>query len=383
VTLPAAKSIRLLHVVDDLGRGGMQKWLKILVEGLARRGYEQQVCCLNEAVHSETVADLERAGAPVTIIGRPALFALIGFVKLHSIIKASRADIVQTILPFSDTIGRPLARLAGVRIIVSSLHSRNAHVLRWQFPLIRLSARLADRVIAVSRQAIPFAVEHEGVLPERAIHIPNSIPVDKRDRNTAARAWRSRLGIADTTKVIGMVGRLSPKKAQRDLLTAYARIAADHPDTVLVLVGDGPLRRSLERQAARLQIIKGVMFLGDRSDVPDLLAGMDLFVHPTLSEGMPLAVMEAMAAGLPVIASSVDGVLDLIVDGEHGWLVRPAAPEELAAKMDFALRHPEMGARLGAAAARRIATEFSPEKMVAAYDAVYRDLLARPTDRRS
>lgn len=375
--LQAAKPIRLLHVVDDLGRGGMQRWLTILVEGLARRGYEQRVCCLNEAVHAEVVADLERADVSVTIIGRPALFALVGFIKLLRAIKSWQPDIVQTILPFSDMLGRPLARLAGAKVIVSSLQSRNAHLPRWQFPLIRLSAWLADKVIAVGRQVIPFAVEHEGVLPERAIYIANSIPVDKRDRKTAARAWRLQLDIPDTTKVIGMVGRLSPKKAHCDLLAAYARIATAHPDTVLVLIGDGPLRRRLEKQVAQLQLSERVIFLGDRNDVSDLLAGMDLFVHPTLSEGMPHAVMEAMAAGLPVIASGVDGVLDLIVDGEHGWLVLPSAPEELAQKMDFALHNPERGARLGVAAARRIATEFTPEKMIAAYDAVYRELVEK------
>ncbi|MBI5397134.1 MAG: glycosyltransferase [Verrucomicrobia bacterium] len=383
MTLPAAKSIRLLHIVDDLGRGGMQTWLTILVEGLAQRGYEQRVICLNEQHNAEVVENLERAGAPVTIIGRPAFFALIGFVKLHSLIKAWRPGIVQTILPYSDAIGRPVARLAGVKILVTSIQSRNVHVPRLMFPLIRLSAHLADKVIAVGRQAIPFAIEHEGVLPERAIYIPNSIHADKTGRKAAARAWRSQLGISDRMKVIGMVGRLSPKKAQRDLLSAYARIAGDHPDTVLVLVGDGPLRGRLEGQVAQLQIARRVIFRGDRSDVADLLAGMDLFVHPTLSEGMPHAVMEAMAAGLPVIASGVDGVLDLIVDGEHGWLVKPSAPEELAAKMDFALRHPELGARLGAAAVRRIAAEFSPEKMVAAYDAVYRELLAKAETRPS
>ncbi len=369
------KSIRLLHIVDNLDRGGTQTWLIILVKGLAELGFEQRVYCLNEVFNPAIVQKLKASGAPVTIIGRPRLYALIGLAQLYRQIQTWQPDIVQTILPFSDMLGRPLARWLGVPVIVSSIQARNAHKPRLQYFFDRLTAPWADLFISVSQQAIPFAVAREGVLPEKAIYIANSIAPDPRDRSRAGEAIRARLAIGPETTVLGMIARLVPKKAHQDLLTAYALVVKTVPSTALLVVGDGPLRPRLARQVEQLGLGPRVVFLGDRSDTGDLLAAMDLFVHPSLSEGMPHAVMEAMAAGLPVIASGVDGVQDLIIDGESGWLVPPGQPDVLADRLLFALNNRALWPEIGQAAAHRIATEFSPHKMVMAYSRVFREML--------
>ncbi|MBN1994484.1 MAG: glycosyltransferase [Anaerolineae bacterium] len=375
MTWPEEKKIRLAHLVDNLDRGGTQTWLMILVKGLAELGFAQRIYCLNEVVNSGIVQNLEASGARVVIIGRPRLYMLVGFFQLYRDLQAWQPEIAQTILQFSNVLGRPLARRLGTPIIISSIQARNAHVPPPLLFLDRLTARWADLFIAVGRQAIPFAIAHEGVPPDKVLYIANSIEPDLADRSQIRTSIRAELGISAKTKVLGMVARLSAKKAQRDLLEAYAIVVKTHPNTALLLVGDGPLRAKLERQARQLGIERQVIFLGDRTDVPDLLAAMDLFAHPSLSEGMPHAVMEAMVAGLPVIASAVDGVQDLIVDGESGWLVNPAQPQQLARRIIFALENQALWPHLGQAAARRIASEFSPQKMVAAYSAVYRELL--------
>jgi glycosyltransferase involved in cell wall biosynthesis len=371
------KKIRLIHIVDNLDRGGTQTWLMILVKGLAELGFAQRIYCLNEIFNPGIVQNLEVSGARVVIIGRPRLYMLVGLIQLYRDLRAWQPEIVQTILQFSNIFGRPLARWLGVPIIISSIQARNVHVPQPLLFLDRLTARWADLFIAVSRQLIPFAVAHEGVSPDKVIYIPNSIEPDDQDHVQTRAAIRAELGISPETKVLGMISRLAPKKAHQDLLQAYTKVAQTHPGTILLLAGDGPLRTKLERQARRLRIDRRVIFLGDRADVPDLLAAMDLFVHPSLSEGMPHAVMEAMAAGLPVIASGVDGVQDLIVDGESGWLVKPAQPKQLAERIIFALDNPILCPQIGQAAARRIATEFSPQKMVTAYNVVFRELLAQ------
>jgi glycosyltransferase involved in cell wall biosynthesis len=369
------QTIRLAHIVDNLDRGGTQTWLMLLVKGLAKLGFVQCIYCLNEVFNPDIVQNLEASGARVIIIGRPRLYALVGFVQLYRDIRAWRPDIVQTILPFSDIFGRSIARRLSVPVIISSIQTRNVDKSRLQFFFDRLTARWADLFIAVGRQTIPFAVAHEGVPPDKVIYIANGIEIDRQDRSQARVDIRTKLGIPVETKVLGIVARLSPQKAHCDLLQAYATVIKSHSDTRLLLVGDGPLRKKLERQARQLQLASQVIVLGDRADVADLLAVMDLFIHPSLFEGMPHAVMEAMAAGLPTVASAVDGVLDLIIGGESGWLIEPGNPTELAERIIFALNNQAIWPKMGQMATCRIATEFSSQKMVAAYSAIYRELL--------
>lgn len=377
MTFHKGKNIRLLHIIDNLDRGGTQTWFMSLVKGLAELGFEQHIYCLNEIANMSIVENLKKSGSRVTILGRSQLFALIGFIRLYQAIKKWRPDIVQTILPYGNLIGRPIACLAGVPVIVSSIRTRNMHKSKPHLFLDRLMADWADAYISVSRQIIPFAVANEGVPQEKVIYIANGLEIDRRDRSQTRTKIRAQLGISDRTKVLGMVARLSPQKAHNDLLRAYATVTVEYPDTVLLLVGDGPLRKNLKRQVRELKLNRQIIFLGDRSDIGDLLAAMDLFVHPSLFEGMPNAVMEAMAAGLPVIASAADGVQDLIVDGESGWLVEPGNPTELARKIIFALDNQTLWLAMGREAACRIATEFSSQKMIEAYSSAYFDLLVR------
>jgi glycosyltransferase involved in cell wall biosynthesis len=377
MTPPEVKNIRLLHIIDNLDRGGTQTWFMSLVKGLAELGFEQRIYCLNEIANIGIVESLKQSGSQVTILGRPQLYGLIGLIRLYRAIKSWQPDIAQTILPYGNLLGRPVARLAGAPIVVSSIRTRNAHKSKLHLFLDRLTADWADVYIAVSRQIIPFAVVNEGVSPDKIIYIANGLEIDRQDRSQARATLRAQLNISAKTKVLGMVARLSPQKAHDDLLRAYAIVVAEYPDTTLLLVGDGPLRQKLERQASRLKLNHRVIFLGDRPDVKDLLAAMDLFAHPSLFEGMPNAVMEAMAAGLPVIASAVDGVQDLIVDGESGWLVEPGNVTQLTERIIFALENHALWPAMGRAAVHRIATEFSSSKMIAAYSSVYRDLAAR------
>ena len=378
--LKPSRPLRLVHFIDDLGRGGTQTWLSILVEGLHRLGYEQRVYCLRSIALGETVQGLRR-WVPVQVIGTHRLWALEGLVRMYRELRQWRPDIVQTQLPTSDVVGRILGHLAGVPTVVSSIRTRNVHKTRRQLFWDRLTASLADRVVFNSREVIPFSVQHEGVRPEQAVYIPNGarLPAALHDpESLPARktALRKQLGFPDQTAVLGTVGRLYPQKGHRYLLEAFARVIREIPETCLLVIGDGPLRKRLEQQAAGLGLAGRVRFLGDRSDVPDLLPLLDVYVHPSLYEGMPNAVLEAMAAARTVIATHVDGTQELIVGGQTGWLVEPADPEALAERMAFALRHPEEARRMGLAAAERVKTRFSVHRMIAAYHALYRGMVS-------
>jgi glycosyltransferase involved in cell wall biosynthesis len=372
--------LRVAHLIDDLGRGGTQTWLSMLVEGLHRLGYEQRVYCLRAIALTETLEKLNR-WAPVEVIGTHRLWALEGLVRIYRALRSWRPDIVQTQLPTSDVVGRTLGRLAGVPAVISSIRTRNVRKSSWQLLWDRVTARMADRVVFNSRAVIPFAVRHEGVRLEQAVYIPNGVrrPADPSgpiSLPTRGAALRSRLGLPEQAGILGTVARLHPQKGHRYLLEAFARVIRLFPLAGLLVIGDGPLRKRLERQAAGLGLARCVRFLGDRSDVTDLLPLMDIYVHPSLFEGMPNAVMEAMAAARPVIATGVDGTPELIVDGQTGWLVQPADPEDLAERMTFALRNPKEAHRIGLAAAERIQTRFSADRMIGGYHALYQRLVS-------
>ncbi len=373
--LPAAR-IRTAFFIDDLGAGGTQRWLALLLKGLRGRGYEHRVFVMRDIVEPVFLARVG-ASAEVDVVGEPALWRLHGLLRIHRTLRRWRPHLVQTLLPTSDMVGRILGRLARVPVVVSSIRGRHADKPAWQRFLDRRTACLADKVIFNAEDAIPFAVRHEAVMQDQAVYVPNGIapPVPSRE----AAAVKRDLGIPDEARVIGTVSRLHPSKGHRDLIQAFTMLADEMKDVVLLIVGDGELRRDLERQVEACGLGGRVWFSGHRNDVPDLLGAMDVFAHPSRWEGMPNAAMEAMALGKPVVASRVDGIKALIVNGESGLLVEPGNPGALAAQLQRVFSDPNLARVLGACAARRMAEHYSLDRMVTACDTLYRELLSRTT----
>lgn len=371
-----AARIRAAFFIDDLGAGGTQRWLALLLKGLRGRGFEHKVFVMRNIVEPVFLARVGES-AEVDVVGEPALWSLHGLFRIRRTLRRWRPHVVQTLLPTSDMIGRILGRLARVPVVVSSIRGRHADKPAWQRFLDRRTACLADKVICNAEDAIPFAVQHEGVMRDRAVYIPNGVdpPVPSRE----AAVVKKGLGIPSAARVIGTVSRLHPSKGHRDLIQAFTLLAAEMKDVVLLIVGDGVLRQDLESRVEACGLRERVWFAGHRNDVPDLLGAMDVFAHPSRWEGMPNAVMEAMAAGRPVVASRVDGIKALIADGETGLLVEPGNPGMLAAQLRRVLSDPSLARVLGACAARRMAEHYGLDRMVAAYDALYRELLNRTT----
>jgi len=285
--------------------------------------------------------------------------------------------IVQTILPSSDMIGRVLGWLARVPVIVSSIRGRNADKPRWQLWLDRRTADLADRVIFNAKDAIPFALAHEGVVREKVVYIPNG--VDRPVPGKFPATVRRELGIPVHSRIIGAVGRLHPSKGHPVLISAFARLAAKMPDIFLLIVGDGESRLKLEKQVEDSNLGNRILFAGCRSDIADLLSIMDVFVHPSHWEGMPNALMEAMAIGKPIVASGIDGIKALIAEGETGLLVRPGSTEEIVAQLRRLLADRSLAGKLGENAAQSMKEQFGMERMIDAYDDVYKALVRQKT----
>lgn len=207
--------------------------------------------------------------------------------------------------------------------------------------------------------------------------IPNGIPVAAYGRRAGeAQACRHALGFSDTDILVVSVGRLSEAKNPLLLLEAFSRASGSDEVFHLLLVGDGPLRGLIERRREELGLMGRVHLLGVRSDVPTILGASDVFVLASDWEGNPLSVMEAMAAGLPVVATAVGGVPELVDEGMDGFLVPPRDPAALAAALRSLLREPERRKTLGAAARRKAVARFDVSAMARKYEALYESLLA-------
>lgn len=372
------KPVNLGIFIDDLGIGGTQNWLSLLVPALAARGFVMRVYSMRAIAHPEI---LERLAphARVEIIGEARLWTGSGLLHLARELRAWPAQVVQTALPTSDMIGRSLAFLTGVPVIFSSVRGQNVDKPNWQRWLDRRTAHLAKAVIFNDREAVPMAVRHEGVRPDQVVYIPNGVAITSARRPPGE--VRRELDTSSEAIVIGTIARLHPSKGQQYLLRAFRLVRDCHRGAVLWLVGDGECRTALEREAAKLGIAASVRFAGTRRDVRDVLDAIDLFALPSLWEGMPNALMEAMAAGRPVVASDTDAIGELVIDGETGWMVRPGDADGLARCMLDILANPGRAAEIGRAGLQHVRQHFSLESMADAYAALYRDGLKEPVTR--
>jgi len=375
---PMQSTERILFLIDNLRPGGAQKALLAICRALPEHGVTPAVWRLGGT--SEIEKDFERAGAPVLGGCRCGLRGLAQPLALMRYIRREKVALMQTLLFHSDVTGRIVGRLArrhGRPVIVSSARATNLRNRWWQFALQRATAPLSDAFTAVSVRTLDFAARREGLRRDRATVIPNGIDVSEWETPGDGTAFRAELGIAEDAFVVGTLGRLHEQKGHAHLLEAAAIVARRLPDAVFLIAGYGPLREKLEAQSRALGVASRARFLGYRSDAARVLAALDVFVLPSLWEGMSNAVLEAMAAGKPVIATAVDGNVEQVSDGDTGLLVPPADAGALAnAILRLADDH-VLAASMGRRGRERVAREFSLERMIAAHVELYERLLRR------
>lgn len=374
---------RIVHVLYRLDTGGMEQMLVTLINRTHTR-YRHAVVCLDDfsAFRGRIVApDVtclalhKKPGKDMGCYGR-----------LWKALRQLKPELVQT-WNIGALDAAPVARIAGVRHVVHAERGRDAsdphgdnrkyqRLRRWMQPFIECN-------LAVSLDLRDWLVETVGIDAARVVHVANGIDVSRFGQ--AAGKDRMRV-LLDTfappgTVLIGSVGRLDPVKDQAGLMTAFKRLCASQPALGnllrLVIVGKGPQQTALEAQIAQLELSGQVCLLGDRDDVPALLSEFDIFVLSSIAEGMPGAVMEAMAAGLPVVATGVGGVAELVVPGVTGQLVAPARPDLLAAALATYVGDAPLRARHGKAGRERMASQFSLDGMVSAYEHLYDRILGR------
>jgi L-malate glycosyltransferase len=369
------RPIRIAYVIDGLNKGGTQTALLYLVRALSEKGYEQKIYCLGPYVDQENIDGFRSMGVETVLMMKHRFLLSIDFFRILIQWKRWKPDIVCTLLFVSDNIGRTCAKLISVPVIISSLRSCNITKKPWQFCFDRITTPWAHKIVVNSRDIVPFAVTHEGVREKQVEYIPNGVDANTRPKNNAAR--RKMLGIPSESRIIGTVGRLDELKGFSYLIEAFAVIRARIKNAVLVIVGGGMLEEQLKELAKKCGISSSVLFLGEQSNVSEILVWMDVYVQPSLCEGMSNAMMEAMAAALPVVATRVGGTRELIADGKTGWLTVPKDVQGLVEKIMYILDHRQIALAVGKAAYEHVKAEYSIERMVSSYESLFLRLISQ------
>lgn len=372
--------IRVAYVIDHLRVGGAQRHLLEVVRGLDRREYALEMWSAARDP-GDLAAVFEREGVPVRSFGITGTMlsprTLSAVRRVAADFRARGVHVVHGYLFEGNFLAALVGRLAGTPVTLVSKRSLDRYDRFDRRAAAWLSNRLASRVTVNASAVRAITIEHERCAPERIVMIPNGVALP----SSAAAAPDPTAGAGADPRgngpLVGMVGRLSWKKGYQHALAAAALLRDRVPGLRFDVVGDGELRRELEDMARELGLADTVRFLGQRRDVPELMRTFDCFVLSSVIEGMPNALLEAMALGRAVVTTSAGGSAEVVVDGESGLVVPPADASALANAVERVLRDAEFARRIAAAGERRVRENFSLDAMLRAFDRLYRTELAR------
>lgn len=375
--IPDVNGLRLAHLILDMGFGGAERLAQDVAIALQERGARCHVVCF-DAISGNT-ALLARHGIPVELIKRKqTAFDSRACLRLLRRLKALGVGLLHA----HDLSSLSYAVAAGVVLgipVVMTEHSRHYVEARG---LRRLEKRLlclgVRRLVAVSPELARASVERDHVAPGKVAVIENGVDVERYAR-ARGRAFREELALEPGEALVGMVGRLEAIKGPDVLLEAFAALAGRFPGARLAYVGEGGLEEGLRARSECLGLSERVRFLGSRSDIPQVMSGLDILVLPSRSEGLPLALLEGMAAGRAVVATAVGrvpGIVRSAGEGENGRLVSPDNAEALARTLMALLGDAPLRARLGRAAQDYVAGRYRQQDMFRRYQTIYAQALA-------
>lgn len=365
--------IRIFHLIKSLGRGGAEM---LLSEGLRvadRKRFEYHFGYFLPWKDAMVPA-LHHQGAEVTCFGgRSSPRIMLHAGRVAAELRRKRIDVLHCHLPIAGAVGRIAGRMAGVSVVYSE-HNKQERYHAWTRVLSRVTWRWQARVIAVSADVA------ESIHANIGAHVPvevvrNGVNVDHFRREEAnAETIRRKFGIPPDAPVIGTVAVFRTQKRLNDWVEAARLIHVRHPDARFLLVGDGPLRAEVTAAVAAGGLADVVHLPGLQEDVRPYLAAMDIYMMSSLFEGLPVALLEAMAMECCVVATAVGGIPEAIRPGENGRLVPPLQPAALASAVDDLLDHRALLSRYGRAARATVQSEFSMARMARQLERIYTEV---------
>jgi len=364
----SAARVRVLFVVGNFVAGGAERHLLELWSRIDRARFDVEIACLKR--EGQFLPAVERLGWPIRDlgVGRRIYGAagLLGLARLWLAAQRFRPDVIHGYLFGPNLYAVLVGRALRVPVVAVAKRNVDAFETPRQAAVQRWVHRRATHVTAVS-EAVARTVTAMGVPRERVTVIPNGVDVAR----FGGIADRSAFGAADGAPVIGSVGCLAARKDQATLVDALALLASRGVPFRAALIGEGDERPALEARIRRAGLEPRIRLLGERNDVERLLPAMDVFVLSSREEGIPNALLEAMAAGRPAVATAVGGTPEVMRDGETGWMVPPGSPEALAGALERALADPAEARRRGDAARRWVTERLGIDAMVRAHEAFY------------
>lgn len=382
---PLHPRLRIALVIDDLAIGGAERGLTEEAKGLTDRGHDCHVVVLKDDPGLDFSQDLRKWGATIHLVLGSGLLDLRRVAKLRRLFCSLQVDVVHTYLEYGNILGVLAAKLAG-RPAVASMRSVYTLQTRFDRPKRLLQSLVlrwgADRVMVVAAAAREASTRNMGLPSDRVVVFPNSIDLGRVSRpdDEACAAKRRELGLSGDGPVLCVPARLDAIKGHRYLIAAAAQLRPRYPTARYLFIGlsstgDDLEEQRLRAQAAELGVSDQILFLGERFDVVQIVAASDLFVLPSLMEGLSRALLEAMAVGTPVVATAVGGNADVLRMGNTGWGVPPEDPGALARAIDEALSSPEKRARMAADAQKLVKERFAVGSHVERLEALYYSLL--------
>jgi glycosyltransferase involved in cell wall biosynthesis len=375
------KAVKILHLINTLSAGGAELHLLTLCRQLKRHGVETVVACLREHVKDSRSLrlDFENEGIRVVRLEADGQYDLRSITRLASLVEKERPNILHTHQPRADLAGVFRRCFHPVVPWVCSMH--NIHDKswsgRWTLPLFNFIWPRADRVVAISHAVKDWLVKERSVPDEKITVIHYGIEPERFSQPKADLRARWHL---NGDPVIGSLGRLEPRKGHDRLIQAMPVALERNPNAHLLIGGHDPLGygKNLQALIDQLKLDRHVKLAGAQYDVPSFLNALDVFVFASRSEGFGQVLVEAMAAGKPVLASKIPPITEIVRDGETGLLVDPDDPQAFGNAISWLLRHPEQAQQMGNRGRNRVYSQFSALRMADETLSLYESLL-RPS----
>lgn len=366
-----SRRYRVLHVIDSLDLGGAQAVLINLIKHGDRSRFEFEAATMHgRGVYWE---QLEALDVPVKSLSFHARFP--SYVPALAWLCATRGyDVVHTHLLAANVIAKPVAALCGVPVRINHDHCNDklADPRKWAPRADEITNRFSTHVIAVSESTRDFVVNHERVPDDLVTTIHNGVDVEAFQPRPELRASaRERWGLPANAFVVGGIGRLTHQKNFALFLEVAAAVIARHPHAVFVIAGTGEEEAMLREKARALGIEQSVRFLGFVGEMAALYPALDMLLLTSRYEGLPITILEAMAVGIPIVSSDLDGVQEILVDGEDAALVEPGNAAAFASRVSELIAQPETARRLADAALRKVRSGYSAAAMARAVEAIY------------
>ncbi len=362
---------------DDFG-GGPRVFLQIM-EGIPKNEFNIFSCCPFNQSQEERLKVIGVRSINADLDNNP----FISILKLSKIIRSKSIHLVHSQGPRADFYARIASRIANVPVINTvAVVVDNYDVMFLKKILYmlcdRLTQRFVNKFIVVSQSLQEFLIKEHGIAPDKVTNIYNGIELDQYKPNFGpSDNFRKEFLAREDELVVGSVGRLTYEKGHEFLLRSMPKVLESFPRTKFVLVGDGQLKLKLENLAKELEISQTCMFLGFRDDIPQVLSSFDVFVLPSIMEGHPIAILEAMAMAKPIVASDINGIREQIENRRTGLLVPPGDPQALAKAINQMLKDRNKARKMGIEARKRVDEMYDIKHQVALHEEVYKEIRER------